>query len=155
MIYSKNIDIIRENRSRCCAIDGDILDGALESVHNSIEDIKEEIETINKNKLNKEEVHIFERGKKEESLDKTYGYTALTKLAEDKIYRAMEESNFKQREIVLHILHCVKKNGPFYIFLIGSGGVGKSIVINVICQTLSYYVSNMPRWSVELDVRCH
>ena len=57
----------------------------------------------------------------------------------------MEKLNIKQRETVMHILHCVKTNiGPFYIFLSGSAGVGKSTVINAIYQTVSYYLSNMP-----------
>ena len=57
----------------------------------------------------------------------------------------MEELNVKQREIVMHTLHCVKTNQlPFYIFLSGSAGVGKSTVINAIYQTISYYLSKLP-----------
>ena len=33
---------------------------------------------------------------------------------------------------------------PFYIFLSGSAGFGKSTVINAIYQTISYYLSKLP-----------
>lgn len=54
--------------------------------------------------------------------------------------------NEKQRQIVHHIMKCIKTkpDEPFHIFLSGSTGVGKSTVINVLYQTNTKYYDNLP-----------
>ena len=118
LVYHKNVDTIKGNKKRYCAVDDKVLDEAMENVFDAIEDIEEEeIETFNKNQLDKDqEVDIFEQAGKETVDHVCNRYTAPEKLSEEDVYKIMEELNVKQREIVMHTLHCVKTNKCHFIF---------------------------------------
>lgn len=50
--------------------------------------------------------------------------------------------NDKQREILMHIFHCVVTDLlPFHIFLAGPAGVGKSVVKRTVTQLISSYIN--------------
>ena len=88
LVYHKNVDTIKENKKRYCAVDDKVLDEAMENVFDAIEDIEEEeIETFNKNKLDKDqEVDIFEQAGKETVKDHICNrYTAPEKLPEEDV----------------------------------------------------------------------
>jgi len=57
----------------------------------------------------------------------------------------MRSLNDKQRRFVMEVLHLSKtSNTPFYYFLSGGAGVGKSHVITAIVQSLSRYYLSVP-----------
>lgn len=59
--------------------------------------------------------------------------------------KMLSKLNEKQRQIVMHIYNCfTTKQLPFNIFLSGSAGVGKSLVINTIYQLVSSYINSQP-----------
>ena len=54
---------------------------------------------------------------------------------QDEEYRTMVQSLNKQKEFFQHALHFIKtRDNPFYAFLSGGGGVGKSHLIKSIYQ---------------------
>ena len=55
------------------------------------------------------------------------------------IMNLIKNLNDEQKQIVLHILNCIKtETMPFHVIIGGSAGVGKSTVIKAIYQLLSY-----------------
>ena len=62
----------------------------------------------------------------------------------DKEYlKLLRSLNLRQREIFNHIVHWIKyKNEPIYAFLTGGAGVGKSVVIRALYQSL-YRILNL------------
>ena len=62
---------------------------------------------------------------------------------QDDEYRGLVQSlNKKQKEFFQHALHFIKtSDNPFYAFLSGGGGVGKSHLIKSIYQAIKYYNS--------------
>lgn len=59
-------------------------------------------------------------------------------LQEDKYFKLMDTLNEEQRDIVMHVNSCIKnKLTPFYIFITGGAGTGKSQVIRALYQSLT------------------
>ena len=75
----------------------------------------------------------------------------LNEMQDDKYRGLVQMLNKKQREFFYHALHLIKTSDrPFYAFLSGSGGVGKSHLIKSIYQAdLKYYNSQAGE-----DFRC-
>ena len=67
----------------------------------------------------------------------------LNEMLDDEYWGLVQMLNKKQREFFYHALHLIKTSDkPFYAFLSGSGGVGKSHLIKSIYQAaLKYYNS--------------
>ncbi len=65
----------------------------------------------------------------------------LNEMPDDEYQGLVQMLNKKQREFFYHALHIIKTSDkPFYAFLSGSGGVGKSHLIKSIYQAaLKYY----------------
>ena len=62
----------------------------------------------------------------------------------DTLKDSVRSLNSKQKEFFYHILHLVKTNTePFYIFLSGGAGVGKSVLIKTIYQALLKYLNHI------------
>ena len=54
--------------------------------------------------------------------------------------------NEKQKKVFYHIIHCVKTtDDPFYIFVTGGAGVGKSLLMTCIYQALVRYLNLGPQ----------
>ncbi|XP_060603545.1 uncharacterized protein LOC132756482 [Ruditapes philippinarum] len=72
----------------------------------------------------------------------------------DEEYRALLRSlNSKQKEFYNHVVHWIKtKDAPLYTFLSGGAGVGKSVVIRALYQTL-YRMLNLKEGENSDDVR--
>ena len=60
---------------------------------------------------------------------------------QDDVYRGMvQKLNKKQKEFFHHVLHLVKtSDNPFYCFLSGGGGVGKSHLVKCLYQAALKY----------------
>lgn len=73
------------------------------------------------------------------------------KLIDDgEYFKIMRSLNIKQRQIVLHILHCLKTGkGPFHIFLTGGAGVGKSHVVTAVVQSYLRFCNKLQSFSPE------
>ena len=66
----------------------------------------------------------------------------LNEMQDDEYRRLVQKLNKRQREFFYHALHLIKTSAdkPFYAFLSGGGGVGKSHLIKSIYQAaLKYY----------------
>lgn len=64
-------------------------------------------------------------------------------ITNDVYFQQMQGLNNEQRTFFYHILHMVKiKSLPFYTFLSGGGGVGKSVVVRSIYQGLLKYFNH-------------
>ena len=73
-------------------------------------------------------------------------------LNDDDYYSKMERLNDKQRRFMLHILSCVKsdKNLPIQYIVLGSAGVGKSVLIEALHQSLlRHYYATEPNCNPE------
>ena len=59
------------------------------------------------------------------------------KLSNEQYLELIRSLNKKQREFFTHVIHCIDTNQePLHVFLTGGAGVGKSLVIKAIHQTL-------------------
>ena len=69
--------------------------------------------------------------------------TTGTLLPDDEYLTLLRTLNLRQREFFNHIVHWIKcKDEPVYAFLTGGAGVGKSVVIRALYQTL-YRILNL------------
>ena len=58
-------------------------------------------------------------------------------LPDDEYLTLLRNLNLRQREFFNHVVHWIKcKETPIYAFLTGSAGVGKSVVIRALYQSL-------------------
>ena len=75
-------------------------------------------------------------------------------ILQDVQYRALiQSSNSKQRQFYDHAIHWIKtKDEPLYTFLTGGAGVGKSVVIRALYQTL-YRFLNLKEGEDPNDIR--
>ena len=64
-------------------------------------------------------------------------------LPDEEYLSLLKSLNLRQREFFNHIIHCIKcRDVPFYAFLSGGAGVGKSVVIRALYQSL-YRILNL------------
>ena len=65
------------------------------------------------------------------------------RIPDEDYYGLLESLNVKQQMILKHILKCVKtKDEPLHLFVTGGAGVGKSVLINTIYQSLQRYLGS-------------
>ena len=64
-------------------------------------------------------------------------------LPDEEYLSLLRSLNLRQREFFNHIIHCIKcRDEPVYAFLSGGAGVGKSVVIRALYQSL-YRILNL------------
>ena len=69
--------------------------------------------------------------------------TTVILLPDDEYLTLLRSLNLRQREFFNHIVHWIKcKDEPVYAFLTGGAGVGKTVVIRALYQTL-YRILNL------------
>ena len=74
-------------------------------------------------------------------------------LAEDQYFELLRSLNSKQKYFYNHVIHWIKtKDAPLYAFLSGGAGVGKSVVIRALYQTL-YRLLNLKDGENPDDIR--
>ena len=86
-----------------------------------------------------QQVDIFDQFKKNKDSKNTYSNRIIVPpiTSNDVIMHMMDELNNEQRRIVMHVLNSFKiQKIPLRIFISGSVGVGKCMVINTIYQLL-------------------
>ncbi|KAJ8048374.1 ATP-dependent DNA helicase PIF1 [Holothuria leucospilota] len=67
------------------------------------------------------------------------------RIPETQYHELVNNLNVKQKEFFYHVLHwCKTKNQPFYTFLTGGAGVGKSQVVKALYNALLRYYSSVP-----------
>lgn len=161
--YNKNKRTIEQNRRKFNLISEEELEAAL-ALHekNSAGIEEEEHEELVADKLPDDlNVDIFGAetdgkgpSKKNEKTDpKKIRFTAPPCVEETDIHQMMQLLNNEQRQIVMHVLNCFKtsQNLPLRIFLSGSAGVGKSLVINTLFQLLTHFFDRQVPGEVNTD----
>ena len=74
-------------------------------------------------------------------------------LPDEKYLSLIRSLNLRQREFFNHIIHCIKRRDePVYAFLSGGAGVGKSVVIRALYQSL-YRMLNLRDGESPDDIR--
>ncbi|XP_026475405.1 uncharacterized protein LOC113380264 [Ctenocephalides felis] len=148
--YNRFKNIIEDNQAKFSIISDDCIDQIMQLVDNELyanpdnDDAADVPEGF--------DVDIFQQGGvKNDGNSKTKTpaiksrYTCPTRISQEELYKLMICLNAKQKEFVLHILHCYKLGKlPFQIFLSGSAGVGKSTVIEAIYQLITNYFDGLP-----------
>ncbi|XP_026481429.1 uncharacterized protein LOC113388245 [Ctenocephalides felis] len=148
--YNRFKNIIEDNQAKFSIISDDCIDQIMQLVDNELyanpdnDDAADMPEGF--------DVDIFQQGGvKNDGVSKTKTpviksrYTCPTRISQEELYKLMICLNAKQKEFVLHILHCYKLGKlPFQIFLSGSAGVGKSTVIEAIYQLITNYFDGLP-----------
>ncbi|KAJ8025627.1 ATP-dependent DNA helicase PIF1 [Holothuria leucospilota] len=67
------------------------------------------------------------------------------RLPESQYHELVNKLNIRQKEFFYHVLHwCKTKNQPFYNFLTGGAGVGKSQVVKALYNALLRHYSTVP-----------
>ena len=79
--------------------------------------------------------------------------TTSIMLSDEEYLSLIRSLNLRQRELFNHIIHCIKcRDEPVYAFLSGGAGVGKSIVIRALYQSLYRMLNLRDRESTD-DIR--
>ena len=74
-------------------------------------------------------------------------------LPDDEYLTLLRNLNLRQREFFNHVIHWIKcKDTPIYAFLTGGAGVGKSVVIRALYQSL-YRILNLRDGENPDDIR--
>ena len=74
-------------------------------------------------------------------------------LPDEEYLSLLRSLNLRQREFFNHIIHCIKcRDEPIYAFLSGGAGVGKSVVIRALYQSL-YRILNLRQGENPDDTR--
>lgn len=143
-VYEKNIEEIEKNRAKYFQLSQDQMD----EIENALEDDNEDSEEFSIKKaeeLDDLEIDLMNEYKSldnktnEEKKPKfSYKVQYPNRISDFDINEMMSLLNEEQRSIVMHIYKCFKTNTnlPFHIFISGSAGVGKSLVIRTIYQLL-------------------
>ncbi|XP_059142987.1 uncharacterized protein LOC131930491 [Physella acuta] len=147
-LYRDSVVKIEDNRKKFSAIADEILDDALENAKQQVADIEEEeaYEFI-KEKLSPEHnVDILQQGGQETPVNKNQNrYSVPNRVPHEDICCLFSRLNEGQKDFVFHILNSFKlRKTPFYIFLSGSAGVGKSTVIRCLYQSITKYFDSQP-----------
>jgi ATP-dependent exoDNAse (exonuclease V) alpha subunit len=116
---------------------------SFEEENNTVENDMEMNETVVCNEDNFEEDVLMGNVRVDQFL--------LPRAIDDNAYRTlMRTLNEKQRRFVLNSLHLLKTtSAPFYYFLSGGAGVGKSQAINAIVQSYIRYCGNHAAYNLE------
>lgn len=143
--YNTNLDVINANREKLFTLSDDALDTAIQAaVENRNERENEEIaEFANDVIPNDQEVDILVQGGMDRPKNNTpFVYAAPPKTELPNVFESLKKLNIRQKEIVMHIYKCFTSNQlPLRMFISGSAGVGKSMVISVLYQLITHYLS--------------
>ena len=144
-LYAQHSSVISKNRAKYfSSLSAEILENVMEQAQNDADRFQQDDED---DEL-EHPVDVFVQGgvddpKKADGSKYTFKTPAL--LTRDQILANMLFLNEKQRDVVMHVIHCFKTNVlPIRLFLSGSAGVGKSTVIKTIYQLLTHHFSHQP-----------
>ncbi|GBM80454.1 ATP-dependent DNA helicase PIF1 [Araneus ventricosus] len=147
-MYNECLDRIEENRRLFSAIADEVLEEALENAQQEVIEIEEEEaqDFIMEKVSQHQNVDILQQGGQEIAVNKTVNrYSCPKRISQENICSSISRLNEGQKDFVLHILNSFKlKSTPFYIFLSGSAGVGKSTVIKCVYQSVTNYFNSQP-----------
>jgi PIF1-like helicase/Helitron helicase-like domain at N-terminus/OTU-like cysteine protease/Helicase len=142
-IYNLHESTIITNRQKYTKITYEELNEAMDNVKNNNQNIidEEADDEIADRLPNDQEIDIFGQvGDEKPNAKGKIRFTAPKLISDQDIKELMTKLNEQQREFVMHVYHCFKNSlTPFQIFLSGSAGVGKSLVITTIYQLLTKY----------------
>jgi len=150
-LYEENKSIIRDNQKKYVTIPEEEIDELFKNLEtengdNSDDDFDEDCYGGIGQEEQIEPVDILEQGgvTKPKSKYKSKRYFTPQKFPFNTILSMLETLNSKQRLFVMEIMKRLKtKKTPFYVFLSGAAGVGKSTVINAIHQLTTHYFDNI------------
>ncbi|KAL7307813.1 hypothetical protein TKK_0000133 [Trichogramma kaykai] len=143
-LFTKNINIIIKNKTKFYKIDETEIQNALQNI-----ELQENEDEINPTS-NHENIDILQQIGNEKTNKKIYKLLFPKIITKKEIFDQMNVLNNKQKEIIMHILHCFKTQKlPLRIFINGSAGVGKSTVINTLFQLLTIQFNEIPGENTE------
>lgn len=164
-LYEENKDLIQQNQKKYVQISMEMLDEIIQKMKEHESDFEDEYDENDEGKKRENvsqndaenagmDVDIFEQagdkkgGKKKTKKEKEVNVNRFftpCKVHEKDMLKSLEILNSKQRSFVMHILKCIQneQHHPFYCFLSGAAGVGKSTVINAIYQLATRYFDNI------------
>ncbi|KAL7296884.1 hypothetical protein TKK_0010274 [Trichogramma kaykai] len=143
-LFTKNINIFIKNKTKFYKIDETEIQNALQNI-----ELQENEEEINPTS-NHENIDILQQIGNEKTNKKIYKLLFPKIITKKEIFDQMNVLNNKQKEIIMHILHCFKTQKlPLRIFINGSAGVGKSTVINALFQLLTIQFNEIPGENTE------
>lgn len=139
--YFQNLETITQNRAKYSILGDEELDNALEQAQQIATD-----ETQDEIDEDFCKIDLFEQGGKDATKKQSFTrFTVPARTKAEEIMIFMQKLNVRQRKIVMHvykqIITCEK---PLRLFLSGSAGVGKSLVIKAIFQLVTSYFDNQP-----------
>jgi hypothetical protein len=140
--------MIEINRKKYAVIEDETLEQCLKDVE-KCNDLDEQSSSVQNKILVDDQIDILEQGGIESvgNKDKTKlnRFTCPQRISEDEMFRLLRKLNSEQKQFVMHVLNCFKTGKtPLKVFLSGSAGVGKSMVINTIYQLITHYFDNLP-----------
>lgn len=146
--YLENIAQIEQNRCKMFKLSSDKLEDAIRAANERREmDDAEEVEEFEANPIPKDqEIDILiQAGIDRPKNNVPFIYTAPTKTNKANLLEILSKLNARQLEIVMHVYKCFTTGKlPLRIFISGSAGVGKSMVISTIYQLITYHLEYSP-----------
>lgn len=145
--FMQHQEIIKENAKPYCSMPDQVLEEAVNTVQNEVKHVEEEeVEEFVNDELPKHyKVNVMDQGGLTKQNVEFNRYSTPQKVSLAQVNAMLQNLNAKQSTFVQHIYRlCTSNTLPFYIFLSGSAGVGKSTVINALFQLLTHYFDNLP-----------
>ena len=145
-IYLMNENMIMQKKIEYNKLKEEDLINALEYIKNNVYNIEEfPLDKKQEENCFNDEVYLKEQNNFQDDNGKSAKISIVNKIQNPTVFdkeiimNLIKNLNDEQKQIVLHILNCIKtETMPFHVIIGGSAGVGKSTVIKAIYQLLSY-----------------
>ncbi|EDS27530.1 conserved hypothetical protein [Culex quinquefasciatus] len=151
--YTDNVILIERNHASLFLMSEEELERAVEEAknHRKLHD-EEELAEFEANKIPKDqEVDVFvEAGMDRPKNVVQFKYCSPPKVDKQEVMELLCKLNNRQKEIVMHVYKSFRCNEtPLRIFISGSAGVGKSMVIKALYQLITYHLE------YEVETKAH
>jgi nucleoside-triphosphatase THEP1 len=141
--YRNNIDTIKENRK--VLHNTDQSDAINEAFEEMADGEMEDLLPKSTFEVQEDAFDILEEITGKKTNTKVDYLVPLKQVPEDEYWQLIRALNEKQRKYFLHVVHLLKKaEKPFYDFVTGGAGVGKSHLITAIVQTILRLFASVP-----------
>ena len=147
--YDSNINIINKNRKKYSKLNEDLLLEAMNQIEEQLSESSDDEEHFHM-KDNKEidkSVDINIQAGDKTEIDNPVSFNKFitpVRIPNETVLNLMEKLNTLQRRIVLYVMNNIRNNDTIRLFISGSAGVGKSMVIKTIYHLITNYYDSVP-----------
>lgn len=150
IVYEKHFNEIKSNYDKYVKTSPLELEKVYDTVQNDRKDLEKEDEDFEKvNAVSKSQEVILDEPindskTKKDQIERINHYKINEKIQFRTVQEKMQKLNKRQREIIMHFIKCYKEGRQELVVLLGSGGYGKSFLIDTLSLILTYMIKKRP-----------